>query len=330
MVILAALLTVLVPISLSLWAFTILSFTYFGDSSGFRPISPWKWLFSILIPLYMASGGLRRKSVNQSGAVVGFLIGFILILSNYSFFCALAAFFIVSSKATKYRAGMKKSIFEGVEENTEGKRNWIQVIANGGIATYFSLLYTISTGFQERILNFSNDYNATWLSMAVMSAIACCSGDTLASEIGSVLGPPQPVLITTWSKVPKGTNGAISLVGLVASLFGGLVVGLAFYAGLFLSLTLPSQTDIPPQWPVIFFGAVAGLLGSLIDSLLGATLQYSGFCEEKHVVVDFPSDSTKHISGVPILDNHGVNMFASLFTALIMPSIALAYWPFPE
>lgn len=30
------------------------------------------------------------------------------------------------------------------------------------------------------------------------------------------------------------------------------------------------------QWPIILFGGVAGLIGSIIDSLIGATLQYSG------------------------------------------------------
>ncbi|XP_071941619.1 transmembrane protein 19-like isoform X2 [Antedon mediterranea] len=292
MVVIAVLLTVLIPIALSLWAFSIVSFTYFGDSS--------------------------------------FLIGFILMLSNYSFFCALSTFFIIGSKATKYKTEVKKSIFEDVEDNTEGKRNFIQVIANGGIAAYFGLLYALGVGFQEKLLDFSNDYNATWLSIAVMSAIACCSGDTLASEIGSVLGPIQPKLITTWARVPRGTNGAVSLIGLAASFLGGLAVGLAFYIGLYLSLLLPTQEVTVYQWPVILFGAVAGLLGSLIDSFLGATLQYSGFCDDKRIVVDFPSDSTKHISGVPVLDNNGVNMFSSLFTALIMPSICLAFWPSPE
>lgn len=31
-----------------------------------------------------------------------------------------------------------------------------------------------------------------------------------------------------------------------------------------------------PQWPVIIVGGIGGFFGSVLDSILGATLQYSG------------------------------------------------------
>lgn len=82
----------------------------------------------------------------------------------------------------------------------------------------------------------------------------------------------------------------------------------------------------PPQWPVIVFGGVAGLLGSVIDSLLGATLQYSGL-DAAGRVIELSGVGVKHISGVRLLDNHSVNLISSILTALIMPFIALALWP---
>lgn len=33
---------------------------------------------------------------------------------------------------------------------------------------------------------------------------------------------------------------------------------------------------VDPQWPIILYGGVAGLLGSMLDSFLGAHMQYSG------------------------------------------------------
>lgn len=44
-----------------------------------------------------------------------------------------------------------------------------------------------------------------------------------------------------------------------------------------------------PQWPIIVLGGIGGLLGSIVDSILGATLQYSGeqFEYNLHPVVNY-------------------------------------------
>lgn len=73
-----------------------------------------------------------------------------------------------------------------------------------------------------------------------------------------------------------GTNGGISLVGTLMSFAGGLVVGLGYLLGIFMTFSQDMLHNSPPQWPVVLFGGVAGLLGSLFDSLLGAWFQYSG------------------------------------------------------
>lgn len=71
-----------------------------------------------------------------------------------------------------------------------------------------------------------------------------------------------------------GTNGGVTVVGLVASLLGGATVGTAYFMS---QLLLVSDLHLAaPQWPIVVYGTVAGLLGSLLDSLLGAVMQYSG------------------------------------------------------
>lgn len=53
-----------------------------------------------------------------------------------------------------------------------------------------------------------------------------------------------------------------------------MAVGIAYYIT---QLVFVSDLDVSaPQWPIIVFGAAAGLLGSILDSYLGATMQYSG------------------------------------------------------
>lgn len=55
-----------------------------------------------------------------------------------------------------------------------------------------------------------------------------------------------------------------------------MVVGLANYAMLIYTIDADMLARSPAQWPIIVAGGFAGLVGSVVDSLLGATLQYSG------------------------------------------------------
>lgn len=74
----------------------------------------------------------------------------------------------------------------------------------------------------------------------------------------------------------SGTNGGVSGVGLIVSVLGGLIVGLFYYIAVIYTVDSAVLELAAPQWPIIVMGGIGGLLGSIIDSILGATLQYSG------------------------------------------------------
>ncbi|PIK49287.1 putative transmembrane protein [Apostichopus japonicus] len=286
-------------------------------------IPPWKWLFALLVPLFMAIDAFKKKKLNRGGAFAAYVAGFITMICSYSFFLGMTAFFYAGSKVTKYKASLKQNIEDDYKEG--GQRTWIQVFTNGFVGVLFSLHHALDSGFQETPLDFEQYFHSTWLAMAVLSSFACCSGDTWASEIGSVSGPTRPTLITTWVEVPVGTNGAISMVGTLSSIAGGAVVGLGYYVGILLSF---SYNHRPPcQWFVIVAGAIAGLVGSFVDSLLGATFQYSGYCRKRKCVVSVPGADVDHISGSAILSNEAVNLVASFITAITVPPILALVWP---
>lgn len=77
-----------------------------------------------------------------------------------------------------------------------------------------ALLYLLDCGSSERPIDFSAHYRSSWLGVAILSSFACCNGDTWASEIGTVVGKSDPFLITTRKRVPRGTNGGVTPVGL--------------------------------------------------------------------------------------------------------------------
>ncbi|KAM4900927.1 transmembrane protein 19 isoform 1-T1 [Sylvia borin] len=313
-------LNLLICISLAFWIVSMTASTYYGT---LRPISPWRWLFSVLVPLIIATQGFKKKSLDHSGALGGLVVGFILTVANYSFFSSLFVFFVTSSKLTKWKKDIKKQIDSEYKEG--GQRNWVQVFCNGGVPTELALLYMIENGPGEIPIDFSKEYTASWMCLSLLGALACSAGDTWASEIGSVMSKSKPRLITTWKQVPVGTNGAVTLVGLISSLLGGMTVGIAYFITQLIFVTDLEMSA--PQWPIIVFGAAAGLLGSIVDSYLGATMQYSGFDQTIGMVVNHQTTDSKHISGKPILDNNAVNLFSSVIIALVLPGTAWFFWP---
>jgi uncharacterized membrane protein len=86
-----------------------------------------------------------------------------------------------------------------------------------------------------------------------------------------------------YKPVRKGTNGGVTLQGLLAATAGGLTIGLTFVAVGLITAECSFEMALQ-QLLVIPISAAAGLLGSLIDSLLGATLQFSGYCSVRKKV----------------------------------------------
>uniref|UniRef100_A0A8D8TA40 Transmembrane protein 19 n=2 Tax=Cacopsylla melanoneura TaxID=428564 RepID=A0A8D8TA40_9HEMI len=317
---------VTIPLSMLFWLGNLaLSFMKADtNATHIETIAPTRWLAATFIPIVIAIWGLRRKSLTLSGALLGLVVGFVLTISSYGFLSCLMVFFITSSRVTKFRSNIKQKIEEDFKEG--GQRNWVQVLCNGGMATQLAVFYILDAGCGEKPIDFVQDYRSSWLALGILGAFSCCNGDTWASEIGTVMGSTQPYLITSFRKVPRGTNGGVSPIGLLVSLGGGLVVGVAYYVSIIYMVDPSWLASSPSQWPVIPICGLSGLVGSIIDSVLGATVQYSGFDESRKVVVSQPGPGVKHISGRKVLDNDSVNLLSSIFTGLITSKLASYVW----
>ncbi|XP_021903197.1 protein PGR [Carica papaya] len=277
-------------------------------------------LMAVLISSFIAIRAYRRNSLDLSGALSGFIVMTLHFAVGFRFGAMLLAFFLTSSKLTKVGEEKKRRIDADFKEG--GQRNWLQVIINSGIASILVLSIWKLTGQQDHCLDSKESTSITALIGGIIGHYACCNGDTWSSELG-VLSDAQPRLITTFKRVQRGTNGGVTAAGLLAAIVAGSVIGLTFV--LFGFLTTKCSYDVAlKQLLVIPLSALAGLCGSLIDSLLGATFQFSGFCTVRNKVVGKPAPTVKKISGVSILDNNAVNLVSVLLTSLLT-SIACIY-----
>ncbi|WVZ71348.1 hypothetical protein U9M48_019941 [Paspalum notatum var. saurae] len=267
----------------------------------------------------IAARAVRRRSLDASGGAAGFVVMAVHIACGYRYGALLLAFFFSSSKVTKIGEDRKRSVEEDFKEG--GQRNWIQVLANSTVATILVVIFALISGGQDQCLDSNSSKVITGIIGGIIGHYCCCNGDTWSSEIG-VLSNEQPRLITTLKPVRKGTNGGVTLQGLLAATGGGLIIGLAFViVGLFTAEC--SSNMALRQLLVLPISAAAGLLGSLIDSLLGATLQFSGYCSVRKKVVSKRGPTVTKISGMTVLDNDAVNAVSVLLTTALTAYVCI-------
>jgi uncharacterized protein (TIGR00297 family) len=194
------------------------------------------------------------RGVNPSGALAGGLACFLLFAgAGPVAFCVLATLFGLTWVTT--RIGHRRKLTLRLAEQRDGRNAW-QVLANLAAAALSAVV-------------FSANGNRVWL-VAAAAALAEAATDTVASEIGQ-LRSRGGRLITTWERVPAGTDGGITIPGSMAGAAAGLVIATVATVG---GMLPQSQLWIP---------VAAGFAGMLIDSLLGATLQRRGWISNQAV-----------------------------------------------
>jgi uncharacterized membrane protein len=298
---------------------------------------------ALMLALLLSLHGWRKKSLDFSGCITACLVGFVGVATSYRNGILLLSFYYSSSKLTKLKEDVKASLEEDYAPG--GQRNWIQVLANSLLSTALAVVYYWFIGEDQNILfsaisgdhvtlfgkHFSKSFLASQLACMYVAHFATANGDTWASEVG-ILSPTQPRLVTScFTKVvPAGTNGGMSLQGTCASILGGGFIGVLHWIMSWLSDG--NALQLLKQYPIILFGCFCGFLGSLLDSLLGATLQASYYNKDskkivKHINPRSHADpSIVHLCGTDILSNETVNFVSIAMTMIISWFIAPAFF----
>jgi len=206
--------------------------------------------FALIVAITVAFAALGHavRGVSRSGAVAGGVVCFALLASvGPGAFAMLLAVFAVTWIATRFGRLRKQGL--GVAEHKEG-RSASQVLANTGMAAACALCYS--------------GLHTPLMVLGMAAALTVAAADTVSSECGQALRR-EARLITTFERVPAGTDGGVTLGGTAA---GAVAAGLVSLVGMWARL-------LPMRW--MWIAVAAGVFGMVVDSFLGALFERRGW-----------------------------------------------------
>jgi uncharacterized protein (TIGR00297 family) len=270
----------------------------------------------LLLGLLFSSGiGLvayHRQSLEKSGALAAIASGTSICgMGGWSWGLSLIYFFVSSSLLSHFRAHEKARV--AADKFSKGSRRDIsQVVANGGLATLFALLFGFSRSPRTRRL----------AKAGFTGALATANADTWATELG-VLSASSPRLITSGKPIAPGTSGGVTLLGMAASALGACSLGFFFWAWQGFRKSLA---------PMPLLALFSGLVGSYFDSILGATLQAMYYCpackSETERRIHRCGARTEPLRGIAWMNNDVVNFLATVSGSAV--AIGLGSFFLPE
>jgi uncharacterized protein (TIGR00297 family) len=253
-------------------------------------------LAGFLLAGALAFGARAVRALSPGGAVAALVVGTAAVIAGWPWAAVLIVFFVTSSALSRFKHAAREACIGRIVEKGD-ERDAVQVLANGGVFAASALLATATGG-------------PVWAA-AALGALAAATADTWATEVGTLAGG-LPRSIVSFKPLPAGTSGGITLPGTLASLVGAsFISGVAYFTG------------IRSAAGAVFLG---GALGSLADSLVGATIQERRWCDGCAEATERRTHTcgrpTRIVGGVPGARNDLVNVVCTLVGAAVAAAVA--------
>jgi uncharacterized protein (TIGR00297 family) len=273
--------------------------TFEADPGAVLPLS-----LGVLVGVAFAAAAYRVRALDGRGAVAGGLLAASVVgFGGVAWAVPSFVFFVLSSLLSRIDTPRKRAA--GRVEAKGSRRDAGQVYANGGVGWFLLAGHVV---WPERVLF-----------LGFLGAFAAAAADTWATELGT-LSHRKPRHILTGMVVPRGTSGAVSFVGTLAGVLGAAAVwGSAW-------LVAPAMLAPLGAVPTAVAVVAGGALGSLVDTLLGATLQARYRDAVDGAFTERPATAGRAnalVSGYAWMDNDHVNVLGTLAGALV----AMACFP---
>jgi len=212
-------------------------------------------LNNVIVGLILSAGAIasiRLKKLTVSAGIAGAVLGWLVFAGGgYTGLGMLATFFIMGTAATGWQQARKSGLPGNKDGHAQTTRTMSQVLANGGVAALAGL--GILTLPAHRHL----------FELAMAGSLASATADTLSSELGMIYGR-RFYHILAWKPDQRGKDGVVSVEGTLIGVAGSAVISTLYAAG--------------HKWsPAVGIIILAGTVGNLVDSILGAALERKGY-----------------------------------------------------
>jgi len=250
---------------------------------------------AFVVALGISFAAYKLRMLSLSGMIAAtFVGGIIFAFGGISASVLLVFFFLSGSLLSRLNYPLIPSF-----KRRGDRRNWKQVLCNGAIPAIAVIIIALRNDLREEI------------TLLFLGALATATADTWATEIGTRFGK-KVYNIFTFRPMIKGLSGGVSVIGLIASFFGALMIAL-------ISLIRFSDTDplcglvLVIVIPVI---TIAGTIGALLDSVIGAMLQ-AKYKLPDGSITEVKSEGAVLVSGISFIGNNATNLIATLWGGLL-------------
>ena len=265
------------------------------DAAVFQLQWPLPLIIISIAMLLVAGIAYAARSLTAAGAAEAFFMGNIILWSmRFSGFFLFFLFFISCTIVGKISKSIRSSSSgREVAEKKGHRRDFMQVLANGLMATVAAMLWSVSPETKALVM--------------FGAVIAEATSDTFAGEIGR-LSRKKPISILNFRPVPVGLSGGVTVLGLVAALISSAAIAFFWYRW-FDMVTIPGA---------VLVGTV-GFAGCLLDSVLGAGVQGIYYDPELRQFSEDKEKDGRQLElsrGLSWVDNDIVNLISNVFAGV--------------
>jgi uncharacterized protein (TIGR00297 family) len=241
---------------------------------------------SVILAAIVAFISYKYRFLTKSGITATCIMAIVIFtLGSWKWIIPMCIFFVFSSILSKIREKRNKAV-ETIFEKA-GQRDYMQVIANGGIASFIIILNYV--------------YPSEILYAAYIAAIASSCADTWGTETGT-MSQYKTYNILTFRRTEQGMSGGISVPGLAGAAAGAGVIAIS-------SIYWVKSNS----FAYILVILCTGFTASLIDSILGGAVQVKYKCRKCGTITEREEHCktvTERYTGYRFFNNDVINLIS--------------------